>query len=74
MAIDTRDKRASTLNFNGCVMALPNPDGTIDQGDRQHVSRLYRGIAAAAPGGTTITAQLRQNFQLVFGRIFGRVN
>lgn len=75
MAIDTRDKRASVVSFSrpsGLVM--PNPDGGLDQGDRQQTAFTYRGIAAAAPGGTTITAQLRQNFQRVFGRIFGRVN
>lgn len=50
MAIDTRDKRASTVNLLlpfGRV--APVPDGTLDAGDRQQVSGLYRGIAAGEP-------------------------
>ncbi len=41
MAIDTEDKRRSAG-----MQVLPVPDATIDQGDRQHVSRIYRGILA----------------------------
>lgn len=75
MAIDTRDKRASVIGFSRpSGMTLPNPDGGLNQGDRQQVAYSYRGIAAAAPGGATIAAQLRQNFQMIFSRVFGRVN
>lgn len=52
MALDTRDKRASSiavgLGFGRC---LPNPDGDAGtvQADRQHAGLSYRGIAAALP-------------------------
>ena len=48
MAIDTRDKRASVLSF---LMPwddiLPLADNVIDQGDRQHIAHMYRGIPAS---------------------------
>jgi len=45
--MDTRDKRASSI-FAGSPWrtTLPVADGSLSQGDRQHVSFLYRGIAA----------------------------
>jgi hypothetical protein len=47
MAIDTRDKRGSVINFDASARnVLPNPNGTIDQGDRQQLARKYRGISA----------------------------
>ena len=39
MAVDTANKRASVSGD-----MLPFPDGTIDQGDRQHTAGDYRGI------------------------------
>ncbi len=47
MAIDTRDKRASAGSLLW-LATLPDPDGTIDAGDRLQVAGLYRGIAASA--------------------------
>lgn len=48
MAIDTLSKRVSA-----CVMFTPTPsiipDGTLDQGDRQHAVFIYSGISANAP-------------------------
>jgi hypothetical protein len=41
MAIDTLKKRAS-------VLGIVQPDGTLDQGDRQTVLDIYRGILAIA--------------------------
>ena len=45
--MDTQDKRASavhvTLPWRGL---LPLPDGALNQGDRQQVAFMYRGIAA----------------------------
>jgi len=46
MAIDTLAKRNSVLSINSYI--LPIPDGTIDQGDRQTVTRVYGGILATA--------------------------
>ena len=50
--LDTRSKRASSVNVLKPYAAdLILPDGTIDQGDRQHSAWAYSGILAAAPGG-----------------------
>ena len=55
MAIDTRQKRHSCLaqRFGrlpfGRRFLAPIPDGTIDQGDRQHTGVAYAGLAASSP-------------------------
>jgi hypothetical protein len=48
VAIDTQDKRASCLGVAGPGrLALPGPDvAAEDQGDRQHLAFVYRGILA----------------------------
>lgn len=48
MPIDSRKKRLSALSF-GSDDLLPDPDGTIDAGDRLTLLGLYSGILAAAP-------------------------
>lgn len=49
MALDTRSKRASSVNFlKPYALALVLPDGVLDQGDRQHTIWDYSGIPAAA--------------------------
>lgn len=49
MALDTADKRASALACGLDARAVrPIPDGSLNGGDRQQVSGLYRGIAASA--------------------------
>lgn len=47
MAIDTREKRFSMLNFGdgGHVHATFEADGTVDLDDRQHLLDCYSGIA-----------------------------
>jgi hypothetical protein len=51
--IDTPQKRLSALARRRLPwlrrFTLPIPDGTIDQGDRQHILGLYSGIAAGEP-------------------------
>lgn len=42
MAIDTEDKRRSTLS------PLPDADSSINAGDRLHATWNYRGIAVAS--------------------------
>ncbi len=44
MAIDTENKRRSKLGRH----VLPNPDGTMDQADRQHKVWKYAGILSTA--------------------------
>ena len=43
MAIDTEDKRMSMLSWHG-GRKIPQPDGTIDQNDRQTLQNRYGGI------------------------------
>lgn len=51
---DTVSKRFSGMQLGEVPdTILPNPDGTLTQGDRQHLLSLYSGIAAANPGGGT---------------------
>jgi hypothetical protein len=48
--LDSRSKRASSVGILLVSVLSPVlPDGTIAQGDRQHVAWSYSGIAAAAP-------------------------
>lgn len=48
--LDTRSKRASSVSvLLISVLAPVLPDGTVDQGDRQHTANQYAGIAAAVP-------------------------
>lgn len=50
MAIDTRDKRASTVAGLLSILAVAAvPNGDIDAGDRQQITGVYRGIAAGEP-------------------------
>jgi len=45
--LDTRSKRASSVNFfTPYALDLVLPDGTIDQGDRQHIVWDYSGVLA----------------------------
>lgn len=56
MAIDTKADRFSIMNFGmfvSCETILIDPDGTIDQGDRQHLLGLYRDILFASPDPDT---------------------
>lgn len=55
MAIDTRDKRASAINFDMHGRVFPNPDGSLaNANDRIHVGTKYAGIAGASPGTAKI--------------------
>jgi hypothetical protein len=44
---DNQSKRFSGISLLGIGRPLPNPDGTIAQGDRYHFLGLYSGIALA---------------------------
>lgn len=43
MAIDTEDKRMSMLSWHG-GRRIPQPDGSIDQNDRQTLLGRYGGV------------------------------
>lgn len=52
MAIDTKEKRLSIMALDSAglqVHTLPDPTGTFDLGDRQHLLDCYSGIAFAGP-------------------------
>lgn len=58
MAIDTRDKRFSLLGMcqaHGAPVVFPNPDGTIDHTDFEHLLYGYDGIEFAGPGDPRMT-------------------
>ena len=66
MAIDTRDKRSSAIHVSLPWRGLlPLPDGSLNQGDRQHTAYMYRGILASsgtpAPVGTPKFEGFRRN-------------
>lgn len=46
--LDTASKRISSVGLWGVALALPLPDGTLGQGDRQHIAASYSGILAGA--------------------------
>lgn len=77
MAIDTAEKRASVHAYSGNDSALVGRldlAGLLNAADRSHITDRYRGVAAAAPGGSTFMAMQRALFRLVFSRLWGRVN
>lgn len=54
MAIDTRNKRSSVINFDRSGRLFPNPDGSLSNAnDRIHVGTKYAGIPGAGVGATT---------------------
>jgi len=57
MAIDTEDKRMSMLSWHGS-RRIPQPDGSIDQNDKQQLMGRYGGILfgsiTIASGGQSI--------------------
>lgn len=57
MAIDTAAKRHSAINWGLPWRTMPLPDGTIDQGDRQHVALMYSGILASEMQADPIVEQ-----------------
>ena len=64
MAVDTREKRFSMLNFGdgSHIHATFEADGSVDLDDRQHLLDCYSGIAfGGAPVGGT---PLRHNRQI----------
>ena len=54
MAVDTREKRFSMMNYDGIhSTSLFEADGTVDQDDRQHLLDMYSGILFDNPAGAT---------------------
>lgn len=77
MAIDTASKRLSCLDYEEpWAEAMPIPDGTIDQGDRQHAIWSYSGILATGsvvpvtPLGKIYTMPRRKTYVLPRRKIY----
>ena len=53
MAVDTRERRFSMLNFTDGlhIMVTQEVDGNIDETDRATLLDLYNGIALSSPAG-----------------------
>lgn len=71
--LDTRSKRASSVGLlSYWLLTPPLPDGTLAQGDRQHVAGLYSGILAGAGVALAfildLNTRLRQFFDSTYGR------
>lgn len=62
MAVDTRFKRFSMMEFGGVDIVLPEADGGIDADDRAQLITLYGGIALGSPsaGSSNIPAWLKR--------------
>jgi hypothetical protein len=77
MAVDTKEKRLSVIAMDAAgtgIHTIPDPTGSFNLGDRQHLLDCYSGIDFAAPGGAVLASQLRMAFQMVAARVFSRVN
>ncbi|MEE9584777.1 MAG: hypothetical protein V3W51_04770 [Candidatus Brocadiales bacterium] len=56
MAVDSRQKRFSMLNFGDGthIHATFEADGAVDLDDRQHLLDCYSGIAFGAPAAQSV--------------------
>lgn len=71
--LDTRSKRASSVQiFLPFVLSPVLPDGTINQGDRQHTAMSYSGIAAS--GGSPSISGLLTAGKLIHSILQGRLS
>jgi hypothetical protein len=82
VAINTRNRRFSLVGMARPWMAvLPNPDGPVDQPDRQHFEYCYPGITfsagielgAAGIGATWVLSASRTTWKLPVGRTMWKV-
>ena len=66
MAVDTANKRASCLSLTvqNLGHVWPVPDASFDQGDRQQIGFIYRGILAVNPVAVTWFNGLTTNIRL----------
>ena len=64
--LETRSKRASSIQaLMPFMIAPPLPDGTISQGDRQHIAWMYSGILATEFLATFLTYILTRTRSLI---------
>ena len=66
MAVDTRQKRFSMMNFSWVPsLVLFEADGSVDADDRAHLLNLYSGIALAGAVDVSGTRRQRQIKSLI---------
>ncbi len=67
--LDSRSKRASSVQMLVPAILTPVlPDGTINQGDRQHTAHMYSGIlAGAAVAVVSYEERARLGYHEAFG-------
>lgn len=71
--LDTRSKRASSVNLLLTFIAAPVlPDGTLGQGDRQHIASLYSGILAAAASALAFVLDMNTRLRQLFDATYTR--
>jgi len=64
MAVDTKEKRLSMMNFaTGGDITLPEADGAIDNDDKQHLLECYSGIAFDPPAGPVVSVSAGRNLE-----------
>lgn len=73
MAVDTREKRFSMLNFGDGthVHATFEADGSVDLDDRQHLLDCYSGIAFGAAGAATELLEIPHKYVGGFNELHG---
>jgi hypothetical protein len=74
MAVDTRDKRASTFGFLPLTF-LPLADTSISARDRQQAVGLYAGILAGTyipPAAPSVSEYLKECWEDTFRPLLGK--
>jgi hypothetical protein len=74
MAIDSREKRFSMLNFGDGthVHATFEADASVDLDDRQHLLDLYSGIALASPSTAVLGDSIIPKWYMIKRHSFTR--
>lgn len=65
--LDTASKRASSVGLLlWSIQTPPLPDGTLAQGDRQHIAGTYSGILAAAATALAFILDMNTRLRALF--------
>lgn len=71
--LDTASKRASSVGLLlRAILTPPLPDGTLGQGDRQHMAALYSGILATAGSALAFILDLNTRLRQLFDATYSR--
>lgn len=70
----TRNNRAAALNLDlGFGRIFPEPDGALNQADRQQIGQKYPGLLVGAPAGGTLNTLCKRASSLLFDLPFARI-